>query len=419
MDSPSSGAITRPSPSDAEQYPEATQDFATSAISETEATEATEGTESSERIKAAARAASPVPSGPTESSALTGPTEHFKITEPSEPTESPEISTATGRNGPSEQEAAEPSTPVGATDPSGPAEPSRRTESSGLTGSTWAASENEPSEPAEPSGPGAPPALARIADSAPRRGRSALAHRTTLMAVAVVVAVGLAFAVGVLVGRGGGGDRSAAEPLTASGPIGPWQHYGHASSEKESFERVAADPGGVLLIGDSVAARIRGDLNQALREQRRPMSWDHWNGRPTHGAADMLVALDAAGHQPATLVVVSGENDIFEPYLFATQVERVMRTAGPARQVHWIVPMVSRRASSEPDLANSARLAEMLVASAARHPNLHLVQWRDHLARADEETRRRLMPDGVHPSPEGSAEMARLIMGSLEASPAR
>ena len=26
------------------------------------------------------------------------------------------------------------------------------------------------------------------------------------------------------------------------------------------------------------------------------------------------------------------------------------------------------------------------------------------------------MPDGVHPSPEGSAEMVRLIMGSLEAS---
>lgn len=247
-------------------------------------------------------------------------------------------------------------------------------------------------------------------DDVTRRRRMIGVVITAALALALLFAAGLA--VGLAVGRGQGGAPHA-EPLTASGPIGPWQRYGHASSEREGFEAAAADPSGVLLIGDSVAARIRDDLARALHEQRRPLSWDHWNGRPTHGAADTLVALDAAGHQPRTLVVVSGENDIFEPYLFATQVERFMRTAGPQRQVHWLVPLVSRPDYTEADIANSARLAEVLVDASMRHPNLHLIEWRDHLTQLDDATRTKLMPDGVHPSPVGSEEMVRLTMGSL------
>ncbi|MDO5696371.1 MAG: GDSL-type esterase/lipase family protein [Dermatophilus congolensis] len=239
-------------------------------------------------------------------------------------------------------------------------------------------------------------------------------HRAAVLTAAVLTLVAaVAFGAGILVGRGSGGGAPHVEQLTASGPIGPWQHYGHASSSKRVFAAVAADPNGVLLIGDSVAARIRADLATALREQKRPMSWDHWNGRPTHGAADMLVALDAAGHQPQTLVVVSGENDVFEPYLFATQVERMMRTAGPNRHVYWVVPVVARPARTEPDMANSERLADTLTAAARSHPNLHLVDWRDFMATHDEAGRAMLMPDGVHPSPEGSLEMVRLVMQSL------
>lgn len=236
---------------------------------------------------------------------------------------------------------------------------------------------------------------------------------TAVAALAVVVA--LAFAAGLVAGRSGSAGIPEAEPLTASGPIGPWQRYGHDSSSERIFAETAADPGGVLLIGDSVAARIRDDFADALRATNRPMSWDHWNGRPTHGAADTLVALAAAGHQPATLVVVSGENDIFEPYLFAVQIERVMRVAGPQRAVHWVIPVVRRPAHVEADLANSQRLIDALSAAARRHPNLHLVDWAGVLAATDDAGRERLAPDGVHPSPEGSLEMVRLVTGSLDA----
>ncbi len=241
-----------------------------------------------------------------------------------------------------------------------------------------------------------------------RRRATAVA---ALLGLATVAAI--AFAIGVFVGRSEPVAAPSAEPLTASGPIGPWQRYGHGSSSEKGFVAAASDPGGVLLLGDSVAARIRDDLAAALREQGRPMSWDHWNGRPTHGAADMLVALEAAGHQPATLVVVSGENDIFEPYLFATQVERIMRTAGPDRQVHWVMPVVSRAERAEPDLANSSRLSAALISASGRHPNLHLIDWPGRLAQAGSTGRLRLVPDGVHPSPIGSAEMVDLTMQSL------
>ena len=148
------------------------------------------------------------------------------------------------------------------------------------------------------------------------------------------------------------------------------------------------------------------------------MSWDHWNGRPTHGAADMLVAIDAAGHLPRSLVVVSGENDIFEPELFAVQIERIMRTAGPDRHVYWMTPVVSRPSSSEADEANSARLVERLAEASGRHPNLHLVPWADHVLGSDPGTRAALMPDGVHPSPEGTEQLATMILATMADHPA-
>ncbi len=243
--------------------------------------------------------------------------------------------------------------------------------------------------------------------------------RATMAVLAAALLLAAGFSAGISLGRSSpaSGGTALVEPLTGSGPIGPWQRYGHAASGDKAARAVAADPEGILLIGDSVAARIQDRLGVALRKKSWPMSWDHWNGRPTHATADALLALDTAGAQPARLVVVSGENDVFEPYLFETQIERIMRIAGPRRQVHWVTPVVRRPAFTQPDQANSDRLRLALASAAQRHPNLYLVDWAQLVVTVSEAEARQLLPDGVHPSPAGIAQMVDLIMTSLESHP--
>ncbi|WP_208311000.1 GDSL-type esterase/lipase family protein, partial [Dermatophilus congolensis] len=204
-----------------------------------------------------------------------------------------------------------------------------------------------------------------------------------------------------------------AEPLSGSGPIGPWQHYGHKNDPIPTMKKVADNPRGVLLLGDSVAARLHPALASTLEEHQHPMTFDHWNGRPTHAAADALVAIDAANAQPRTLVIVSGENDIFEPALFPVQIERIMRTAGPERHIYWVTPLVRRAANPTADENASTRLHSMLTEAATRHPNLHLVPWADKIRAANDATRTSLVPDGVHPSPEGVKVMASMILDTI------
>ncbi len=213
------------------------------------------------------------------------------------------------------------------------------------------------------------------------------------------------------------GDRptssgdAADTPDPGSGRIGPWQQMGHVASPERAVRQVAAEPRGVVLIGDSLATRIRPALSKALG--KRPLVWDHWNGRPTHGSVDVVAALDQAGRLPQTLLMLSGSNDVFDPLRFATQVDRTMEIAGPKRTVIWAVPTVRRAKFADADVHNSAIIGAALRRAAATYPNLTLLDWDGHLEKLPEAQARALMPDGVHPSPAGCVELARLIAAEL------
>ncbi|WP_226346109.1 GDSL-type esterase/lipase family protein [Agilicoccus flavus] len=198
-----------------------------------------------------------------------------------------------------------------------------------------------------------------------------------------------------------------------SGVLGAWQQWSHSRSFDPTFAAAAADPRGVLLVGDSIASGIRTPLMASTTALKRPLSWDHWNGRPTHGTADAVVALASAGRAPRHLVVVSGANDVFEPAAFAPQVDRLLRAVGPDTTVVWVVPYVARRATRDADVANTDRLDAVLTDAAATHPHLRLVDWTAHLRALPEAQRAALVPDGVHPSPAGAAELTRLVTGAL------
>lgn len=207
------------------------------------------------------------------------------------------------------------------------------------------------------------------------------------------------------------GSSGAAGRRDDSGRIGRWQQMGHEHSGLPAERRAAASPFGVLLLGDSSLTRTRPGLVAALAG--RPATWDHWNGRPTHGSVDVAAAIDGAGRLPRTLVVLSGSNDIFFPDGFAAQVERLMSIAGPTRRVVWVAPYVRRPKFAEADRRNSAAIDSQLDAAAARHPNLHVVDWAGHVRALPPAEAAALMPDGAHPSPAGCAQLTRMIVATL------
>lgn len=111
--------------------------------------------------------------------------------------------------------------------------------------------------------------------------------------------------------------------------------------------------------------------------------------------------------------MLSGSNDVFDPLRFATQVDRTMEIAGPKRTVIWVVPTVRRAKFADADVHNSAIIGAALRRAAATYLNLTLLDWDGHLEKLPEAQARALMPDGVHPSPAGCVELARLIAAEL------
>lgn len=196
-----------------------------------------------------------------------------------------------------------------------------------------------------------------------------------------------------------------------SGTLGPWQQSGHSAAPAATMRQVAADPRGILLVGDSTGTRSRTAITAALTGH--PLSWDLWNGRPTHGSVDAVVAMVPLQQVPRTVLVLSGSNDVFEPEAFGPQVERLMEHVGADRQVFWVAPDVERPASLAADRDNSRRMRSALTAAAGAHPNLHVIAWPDALAAKTQEQRAALVVDGVHPSPAGANALAQLIATAL------
>lgn len=267
--------------------------------------------------------------------------------------------------------------------------------------------------------------MSPLADTTPAAGAPPIggpsAHRPVWVAPVLALVLGaMVVAVVSLTPRGlpapTAGVGTLSEPAVAaadSGRIGAWQQLGHAHAAHDIAQRAAKDPRGVLLLGDSMASRVRPVLAPMLTSRQRSVTWDHWNGRPTHGSVDALAALDGQGLQPRTIVVLSGSNDVFEPGALTPQIERLLRMTGPHRQIYWVVPRVERPSWREADLHNSGLVEEALTSAASRHTNLHLVPWGRHLAGRSAHERTAFAPDGVHPSAAGVTALNELILEHL------
>jgi hypothetical protein len=112
-----------------------------------------------------------------------------------------------------------------------------------------------------------------------------------------------------------------------------------------------------------------------------------------------------------------GSNDIFDPPVFAAQVERALRIAGPDRTVYWVDVQVSR--TDEPaavqvaDQRNSEWINLQLEQAALQHPNLRIVHWAEFLA-ANPDRLHTELRDGRHTTvPAGQNARNTLILQAI------
>lgn len=207
-------------------------------------------------------------------------------------------------------------------------------------------------------------------------------------------------------------SRAGGDPYS-SGRLGPWRSMSRSASTAAASAQVAAHPRGVRLIGDSISMVVLRPLFDQLRALGRPLSWDGWSGRPTAPCVASALADADAGLLPATLVVVSGANDIFDTAAFQPAVQRLLTGLPSGTQVLWATPYAGRRTSPIADTRSSALLSLQLEQAAAAHSNVHLVRWFEFLAKKPSRLPA-YVPDGVHPkSATGSAAFVSLLTASL------
>jgi len=150
----------------------------------------------------------------------------------------------------------------------------------------------------------------------------------------------------------------------------------------------------VFLLGDSLAVGIADLLTTA--EPNRTVTVDALEGRSTV-TQDQLLQYTAATTAPIWVVSL-GTNDAVEEFPGAAR--ELLKLAGPSRCVLWYD--VHRAETQD---AINATLTQL----AARHPNLHLLQWND-LANANPLW---FGSDGIHPAQEGYVARTSLATDGL------
>ncbi|GAA1596055.1 hypothetical protein GCM10009789_57500 [Kribbella sancticallisti] len=202
-----------------------------------------------------------------------------------------------------------------------------------------------------------------------------------------------------------------------SGRIGPWTNLSRAISSPGQIRQVlAAD--GIFMFGDSIAVQDGESLaRHLLAATGDSIAMHNWSGEPTSAAVDALEQWKRDYGLPSRILMAVNSNDIFAPFAFAEQVERVMRIVGPNRTVYWVNAQVARtKQPSEVQVAdqrNSAWLNLQLADAERRNPNLRIIHWAEFLA-ADPDRLETYLRDGLHTSvPRGQNARNELIVQAI------
>jgi hypothetical protein len=213
--------------------------------------------------------------------------------------------------------------------------------------------------------------------------------------------------------------ETAAADAYGSGDLGNWQPLSRAISTEASIRNVIAK-NGVFMFGDSIS--VQDGKSLAIRLMGRtgdPLAVNNWSGRPTAPSVDALELWAQNYGLPRRILMAVGTNDIFNPPVFAAQVDRTMSIVGPNRTVVWVNTQIARTAKSAAvqlaDQRNSAWINLQLADAQKRHSNLVIVRWAEYLAVRPSRLTAYLR-EGVHTTvPAGQDARNELIVRALAA----
>ncbi|MFD7154187.1 hypothetical protein ACFV9C_06305 [Kribbella sp. NPDC059898] len=193
-------------------------------------------------------------------------------------------------------------------------------------------------------------------------------------------------------------ETASAADLYGSGELGDWTILSRSISTAATVTYVR-DHDGVCMFGDSIAVQDGKALASKLLSRGISLAVHNWSGRPTMPAVDALENWALKYGLPRRILMATGTNDIFNPPVFAAQVDRTMRIVGSNRKVVWVNTQISRTAKSAAiqvaDQRNSAWINSQLHDAEKKYPNLDLVRWAEYLA-AKPSRLTQLLREGVH-----------------------
>ncbi|MEU4290929.1 hypothetical protein AB0E63_22105 [Kribbella sp. NPDC026596] len=214
-------------------------------------------------------------------------------------------------------------------------------------------------------------------------------------------------------------ESATAADLYGSGVLGDWTVLSRAIATTATIA-YARDHDGIYMFGDSIAVQDGKALATKLASRAGvSLAVHNWSGRPTAPAVDALENWATKYGLPRRILMATGTNDIFNPPVFAAQVDRTMKIVGPNRMVVWVNTQISRTAMSAAvqvaDQRNSAWINSQIHDADKKYPNLRIVRWAEFLA-AKPSLLTQCLREGVHTTvPYGQDARNELIVQALVA----
>lgn len=183
-----------------------------------------------------------------------------------------------------------------------------------------------------------------------------------------------------------------------SGTLGSWSGYSHSTQPAGSTAWATADVG---IVGDSITSigwkRLQYWLS--VREGQK-LAVNYWSGRPTGPAVtEILAQYRATGKLPKVLIMATGANDIFNPTVMASEVQRLRAGVPATTKVIWVDVFVKRWAQTV-TVQNADQQNSMWVNMQIWGSGVSVCSWATNLV--SKKTRQTAyLKDGVHPNSAG------------------
>lgn len=166
----------------------------------------------------------------------------------------------------------------------------------------------------------------------------------------------------------------------------------------------------VMIVGDSITVRGYKALAAALPGKR--LAVNAWSGRNTKDSVDSLFASMQNGVVlPPVLVMATGANDVFDPFVMAAQVQRLLAGVPSGTKVYWVDIQVARPKTALADQRNSEQVNRAIWQRCTG--DCTVISWASFLAAKPSRLGMYLDTGGVHPNAAGTKAWAALIAGSL------